>query len=147
MIQLCHQIIHYDLGRTYYKMSISEKIKAIEQNKAQYNLDRQTAKIFALSSSGNVSKYEFLTGKDVLPEAALKRFEYSPFGKELKKQTSVAKKQYQDCDKVFNHDKKEEPVKIKKEGPLTTDESSLFYNMVYAEMALLKLHVLDNFFC
>ena len=38
----------------------------IEQNKAQYNLVRQTAKIFALSS-GNVSKYEFLTGKDVLP--------------------------------------------------------------------------------
>ena len=86
MIQLCNQIIHYDLGRTYYKMSINEKIKTIdnkiEQNKAQYNLDRQTAKIFA-SSSANVSKYEFLTGKDVLPEkdllekAAMKRFEYS----------------------------------------------------------------------
>ena len=58
MIQLCYQIIHYDLGRTYYKMSISEKIKTIdnkiEQNKAQYNSDRQTAKISALSS-GNVS--------------------------------------------------------------------------------------------
>ena len=27
--QLSHQIIHYDLGRTHYKMSISEKIKAI----------------------------------------------------------------------------------------------------------------------
>ena len=58
MIQLCYQIIHYDLGRTYYKMSISEKIKTIdnkiEQNKAQYNLDRQTAKISALSSE-NVS--------------------------------------------------------------------------------------------
>ena len=43
-------------------MSISEKIKTIEnkieQNKAQYNLDRQTAKVSALSS-GNVSKYEF----------------------------------------------------------------------------------------
>ena len=56
---------------TFYKMSISKKFKAInnkiEQNKAQYNLDRQTAKISALSS-GNVSKYEFLTGKDVLPE-------------------------------------------------------------------------------
>ena len=38
-------------------MSISEKIKAInkiEQNKTQYNLDRQTAKISVLSS-GNVS--------------------------------------------------------------------------------------------
>ena len=51
-------------------MSIQEKIKAtnnkIEQNKAQYDLDRQTSKISVLSS-GNVSKYEFLTGKDILP--------------------------------------------------------------------------------
>ena len=43
-------------------MSINEKIKAInnkiDQNEAQYNLDRQTAKISILSS-GNVSKYEF----------------------------------------------------------------------------------------
>ena len=84
-------------------MSTSEKIKAInnktEQNKAQYNLDKQTSKIFALSS-GNVSKYEFLTGKDVLSEkdllekavAALKRFEYLPLGKELKNQSSVTEK-------------------------------------------------------
>ena len=65
-------------------MSTSEKIKTIdnklEQNKAQYNLDRQTAKISPLSS-GNVSKFEFLSGKDVLPEkellekaATMKRF-------------------------------------------------------------------------
>ena len=51
-------------------MSISAKIKAIdnkiEQNKAQYNLDRKTAKISTLVS-GNISKYTFLTGKDVLP--------------------------------------------------------------------------------
>ena len=49
-------------------MSNSQKIKVInnkiEQNKAQYNLDRQTTKISALSS-GNVSKYELLTGKGV----------------------------------------------------------------------------------
>ena len=71
MIQLCHQIIHQDLERTYYNMSISEKIKAINskilQKKFQYNLDKQTAKIFPLSS-GNVSKYEFLTSKDILPK-------------------------------------------------------------------------------
>ena len=52
-------------------MNISEKIKAInnkiKQNKAQYGLDRQAAKISALLS-GNGSKYEFLTGKDILPE-------------------------------------------------------------------------------
>ena len=53
-------------------MSVSEKIKAtknkIEHNKAQYNLERQTAKISTLSS-GNVLKYEHLTGKDVLAES------------------------------------------------------------------------------
>ena len=55
-------------------MSVSEKIKAInnkiKQNKTQYSLDWQAAKISALSS-GNVSKYEFLTGKDVLPKKFL----------------------------------------------------------------------------
>ena len=57
-------------------MSIGEKIKAInnkiEQSKVQYTLDKQTAKISALSSR-NVSKYKFLTGKDVLPEKKLSR--------------------------------------------------------------------------
>ena len=67
------------------KMSISEKLKGInnkiKQNKAQYDLDKQTTKISAVSS-GNVTEYEFLTGKDVLPEktllekaATIKRFE------------------------------------------------------------------------
>ena len=39
-------------------MTVSEKIKRIkiEQNRTQYNLDRQTAKILDLSS-GNVAKY------------------------------------------------------------------------------------------
>ena len=73
-------------------MSISEKIKTIdnkiEQNKGQNDLDRQTAKIIALSS-GNVSKYEFLTGKYVSLEkyflwkaATMKKFEHFLLGKE-----------------------------------------------------------------
>ena len=55
-------------------MSISVKIKTInykiEQNKTQYDLARKTDKISVLSP-GNVSKFEFLTGKDVLPEKEL----------------------------------------------------------------------------
>ena len=92
-------------------MSIVEKIKGIknkiEQTKAQHNLDRQTAKISALPSE-NVSKYEFLTGKDVLLEkgllekaAAIKRFKYSPLGKELKAQIRAVEKKCQKLDKVF----------------------------------------------
>ena len=99
-------------------MSISEKIKTInnklEQYKAQYNVDRETAK-FSVLSSGNVIKYEFLTGKDVLPQkdllekvATMKRFEYSLLGKELKKQTSVAEKQYQGLNKLFKPDEKKD---------------------------------------
>ena len=42
----------------------------IKQKQAQYNLDKQPAKISAISS-GNVTKYEFLTGKDLLPEREL----------------------------------------------------------------------------
>ena len=49
-------------------MSISEKIKTIdnkiEQNKAQYNLDRETYKNLVLSS-GDFVRYKFLTSEDV----------------------------------------------------------------------------------
>ena len=83
-------------------MSISEKIKTIdykiEQKKTQYDLDRETAKISGLSSA-NVSKYEFLTGKE--KAATIKTFEYSLLGKELKAQTDLAEKQYQGLDKAF----------------------------------------------
>ena len=76
-------------------MTINETIKTInnkiEQNKALYTLDKQTAKNSALSS-GNADKHKFLTGKEALPEkgllekaATIKRFEYSPLCSELKK--------------------------------------------------------------
>ena len=90
-------------------MRIRQKtiINKIEQNKSQYNLDRETAKISALSL-GNVNRYGFLTGKDVFPEkdmlekaVTIKRLENSPLGKELEKQTSVAEKQYQSFSKVY----------------------------------------------
>ena len=52
-------------------MTVDEKIriidKKIDQNKAQRDLDRQTARILAIST-GNVDKYEFSTSKDVLLE-------------------------------------------------------------------------------
>ena len=55
-------------------MTASEKIKAIdnktEQNEGQYNLNRQTAKILALSLT-NVTKYAILTDKDVFLEKDL----------------------------------------------------------------------------
>ena len=68
-------------------------------------------------SLGNVSKYEFLTGEDVLPKkdllekaVSIKRFEYSLLCKELKKQTSIAEK---DRQKFESNKSKEGKIKEK----------------------------------
>ena len=85
-------------------MAVGEKIKTIdngiEQNKAQYDLHRQTAEVSALSL-GNTIKYEFLTGKDAFPEKGV----LDLLGKELKTQTDIANKQYQKLDDIYEFDK------------------------------------------
>ena len=78
-------------------MTVSKKKKIdnkIEQNKAQYNLGRQTSKILA---GGNVGKHEFLMGENVLSEkwqlekaATVKRFKYLSLCNQLQKQTGIA---------------------------------------------------------
>ena len=49
-------------------MTLAETIKFIDNiikaNQAQYNLDRKTAKIFALSS-GELENYEYVAGQDL----------------------------------------------------------------------------------
>ena len=116
-------------------MSISDKIKAIdnkiEQNKDQFNLDQQTAKILALSL-GNISKYGFLVGKDVLSEkdllekaAELKRFEYSLLGKQLKSQTeTLPKKHYQ---RLANTDELDKTIKKEKPTLKKNNRSCIIY--------------------
>ena len=68
-------------------MTVTDQIKIldrkIKQNEAQYDLDKEVAKIYALSSS-NLDKYEYLTGKDLdLNPSTVEQatFEYSPLGK------------------------------------------------------------------
>ena len=49
-------------------MTLTELVKIlgnkIKVNKAQYDLDREAAKLFALSS-GELEKYKYLTGEDL----------------------------------------------------------------------------------
>ena len=71
--------------------------------------------------SGNVGKYEFLTGENNLPEkgllkkaATIIRSEYLSLGNKLKKQIDIAGKQYRWLNKVYELDKKEsDETKIK----------------------------------
>ena len=55
-------------------------------------------------------KYVLLE-KNLLEKCAtMKRFEFSPLGKELEKQASVVEKQYQSFDNVSNNDEKVGPL-------------------------------------
>ena len=68
-------------------MTLTDQIKIlnrkIKQNELQYDLDRQAAKMSALSSN-NLDKYELLTGEDLgLKPSTVEqaKFEYSRLGK------------------------------------------------------------------
>ena len=72
---------------TSKKMTITDQIKILnrklKQNETEYDLDRKTNKISALSSN-NLDKYEYLTGEDLgLKPSTVEqaKFEYSPLGK------------------------------------------------------------------
>ena len=65
-------------------MAINDHIK---DEKLQYDINREAAKIFALSS-GKLHKYECLTGEDILPSNQQQiidqtKFTYFPLGKAL----------------------------------------------------------------
>ena len=80
-------------------MTINEQIKILDNkirsNQAQYDLDRQNAKISGLSS-GELDKYEYLTGEDLgyKPNVVQKtKFEYSPLGQVFNKRLRIDEKQ------------------------------------------------------
>ena len=65
----------------------------IRDEKLLYDINRQAAKISAWSS-GNIHKYEYLTGKDLLPSSQQQiieqtRFTYSPLGKAFERQMKL----------------------------------------------------------
>ena len=73
-------------------MTINDQIR---DEKLQYDINREAAKISALSS-GKTHKYEYLTGKDILPSNQQQiieqaKFTYSPLGKAFEKQTKQLK--------------------------------------------------------
>ena len=69
-------------------MTVDDNIK---DEKLQYDIDKEAAKISALSSA-RVEKYEYLTVEETLPSNQRQiveqaKFTYSPLGKALAKQT------------------------------------------------------------
>ena len=75
-------------------MTIEDQIR---DEKLQYDINREDSKISALLS-GKIDKYEYLTGKEILPSNQQQIIEqakctYSPLGKAFEKQTKTIKDQ------------------------------------------------------
>ena len=69
----------------------------LEDGKLQHDINRAAAKVSALSS-GKIDKYEFLTGKEILPSNQKQiieqaKFTYSPLGKAFEKQIKTIQDQ------------------------------------------------------
>ena len=75
-------------------MTINDQIK---DEKMQYDINREAAKISALSS-GKIHKYEYLMGEDILPSNQQQiieqaKFTYSSLGKGFEKQIKTTEDQ------------------------------------------------------
>ena len=75
-------------------MTIEDQIR---DKKLQYDINREAAKISALSSD-KIDRYEYLTGEEILPSNQQQiieqaKFTYSPLGKAFEKQTKTIEHQ------------------------------------------------------
>ena len=75
-------------------MTIDNQIK---DEKLQYDINREAAKISAFSSC-KIDKYEYLKGEEILPSIQKQiiepaKYTYSPSGKAFEKQTETIKDQ------------------------------------------------------
>ena len=106
-------------------MTINDQIK---DEKLQYDINREAAKISALSS-GKLHKYEYLTGEDILPSNQQQiieqtKFTYSPLGKTFDKQIKTIE------DQVKKQIDALEPVEKKpiKDTPNNQSRAAIIFN-------------------
>ena len=89
-------------------MTIEDQIK---DEKLQYDINREAAKISALSS-GKIDKYEYLTGEEILPSNQQQiiqqaKFNCSPLGKALEKQIKTIEDQREKQIKTIQDNRKQ----------------------------------------
>ena len=136
-------------------MTVTDQIKILnrksKQNEAQYDLDREGAKISALSSN-NLDKYEYLTGEDLdLKPSTVERtkFEYSSLGKIFNKSSDEKDKKEGILKRLENiTDKNEELLnsfsstkKFNKALKINNQSKNLIYN---TQRSFAKFEIIDD---
>ena len=126
-------------------MTIEDQIK---DEKLQYDINREAAKISALSS-GKLDKYEYLTGEEIVPsnqEQIIQqaKFNYSPLGKAIEKQRKTIEDQGKEQVKAIQDNK--QLVSINKNDSkdklLLSKEREIFKDI--SDKRLNKIEELNN---
>ena len=118
-------------------MTIGDQIK---DEKLQYNINKEAAKISALSSS-KIRKYEYLTAEDILPSNQQQiieqaKFSYFPLGKAFEKQIKTIEDQGQKQVDALNTLKSDEKLTIEKyaydddDTPFISKQKEIFNKLV-----------------
>ena len=119
-------------------MTINDQIR---DEKLQYNITREAAKISALSS-GKIHKNEYLTGEDILTSNQQQiidqtKFTYSPLGKAFEKQIKTiedqGEKQIDALKDLKDQNKQLDNISDYKDDLLHSKERQIFKN-IYSKM-------------
>ena len=121
-------------------MTINDQIR---DEKLQYDINREAAKISALSS-GKIHKYEYLTGKDILPSNQQQiieqaKFTYSPLGKAFDKQIKTIEDQGEkQVDALKSLKPKEEKKPIEDKSNNKSKAEIIFSELINKRKDLMK---------
>ena len=128
-------------------MTIDDQIR---DEKLQYDINREAAKISALSS-GKINKYEYLTGEEMLPSNQQQiiekaKFTYSPLGKPFEKQIKTIEDQGEKEIKAIQNQKHVKTIKkydyYDEDSPLISKQKEIFNRL--ADERLNKITELDE---
>ena len=111
-------------------MTIDDQIR---DEKLLYDINREAAKISALSSN-KFSKYEYFTGEEILPSNKKQmieqaKFTYSPLGKAFKKQIKAIKDQEEKHIKAIENQGQVKTIKkyaYDEDSPLISKQKKIF---------------------
>ena len=116
-------------------MTIGDKIR---DEKLQYDINREAAKISALSSD-KIQKYEYLTGEEILPSNKQQiieqaKFPYSPLRKAFEKQIKTIKDQGEKQIRAIQNQGQDKTIKKYAYGdddtPLISKQKEIFNKLV-----------------
>ena len=126
-------------------MTINDQIR---DEKLQYDINREAAKISALSS-GKIRKYEYLTGEDILPSNQQQiieqaKFTYSPLGKAFEKQVKTIEDQGKKQVDVLKDLKEKEQTKLIEDKSSNQSKATIIFNDLINKRKKLMSELYDS---